>query len=68
MMKYLFFLLVCFQVATGFALPGDTTQMPFNATFVPKDTFVFYVIGDWGRKGKGNQKPVAEAMNKCRQW
>lgn len=65
MMKYLFSLLVCFQVATGFALPGDTTQTPFNASFVPKEAFVFYVIGDWGRKGKGNQRPVAEAMNKC---
>lgn len=38
---------------------------PFEKSLVPQDAFVFYVIGDWGRKGKFYQKEVAAAMNKC---
>lgn len=44
---------------------STTVSKPFEKSLVPQDAFVFYVIGDWGRKGKFFQKDVAAAMNKC---
>lgn len=43
----------------------NSTTYPFTSSLVPKDAYVFYVIGDWGRKGKYFQKDVAAAMNNC---
>lgn len=65
-MKYLliFASVVCsFELS---AFPGDSiSAKPFEKALIPADAMVFYVIGDWGRKGKYHQKKVAEAMNKC---
>lgn len=48
------------------AFPGDSIEhQPFTNSLIPANSFVFYVIGDWGRKGKYHQRKVAEAMNKC---
>jgi len=35
---------------------ANSTPYPFTSSLVPKDAYVFYVIGDWGRKGKYFQK------------
>lgn len=62
------FLLVAFVIVglNCVAFPGDSTApKPFNSSLIPDNSFVFYVIGDWGRKGKYHQLKVAEAMNKC---
>lgn len=57
-------LLLSFLVSS--AMPSDTLVTPkqFHASFIPANAYVFYVIGDWGRRGKYHQIPVAEAMNK----
>lgn len=67
MMKYIFLGLVIMVSLFAQAAPVDTTvnKTPFVATMVPQGAYVFYVIGDWGRKGKHHQKNVAAAMNKC---
>ncbi len=62
------FLLLAFVIVglNSVAFPGDSTApKPFNSSLIPANSFVFYVIGDWGRKGKYHQTKVAEAMNKC---
>lgn len=43
----------------------ESTPKIFEKSLVPQDAFVFYVIGDWGRRGKYAQKDVAAAMDKC---
>ncbi|MCS6819050.1 MAG: metallophosphoesterase [Chitinophagales bacterium] len=44
---------------------GDTNNTSFSASLVQPNSLVFFVIGDWGRKGKYFQKDVAAAMNHC---
>ena len=59
----LFVLAIClFQT---FFAQQTIDSKPFEAALVPKDAYVFYVIGDWGRQGKYFQKDVAAAMDKC---
>lgn len=67
-MKYLFLFLSLALAAISSAAPADssaTAPQPFTQNLLPKDAYVFYVIGDWGRKGKYHQRKVAEAMNQC---
>lgn len=67
-MKRLIFPLF-FALFTSLIFAQNTTTsssaIPFTSTSLPKNAFVFYVIGDWGRKGKHGQTAVANAMNKC---
>jgi predicted MPP superfamily phosphohydrolase len=65
-MKYLF-VLICLVVGLeSSAFPADSLiAKPFSSSLVPANSFVFYVIGDWGRKGKYHQRQVAKAMDKC---
>ena len=64
-MKYFSFLTFLFLSAYLFCQPTNTAVgKVFEASLIPQDAYVFYVIGDWGRKGKYNQRNVAEAMNK----
>jgi tartrate-resistant acid phosphatase type 5 len=66
-MKYTFFCLLLLSFLVSGALPSDSLVKPkaFDLSFIPANSFVFYVIGDWGRRGKYHQIPVAEAMSKC---
>lgn len=65
-MKHLLFLLSALFVFETSVIAGDSLSLrPFTKSLVPADAFVFYVIGDWGRKGKYHQRKVAESMNKC---
>jgi hypothetical protein len=64
-MKNLSFLFLFFSSAYLFAQsPNPAVGKVFEASLLPQDAYVFYVIGDWGRKGKYNQRDVAESMNK----
>jgi 3',5'-cyclic AMP phosphodiesterase CpdA len=65
-MKYSFFLLsILFLFETPVKAGDSTSTRKFTKSVVPADAFVFYVIGDWGRKGKYHQRKVAESMNEC---
>ncbi|MCW5908734.1 MAG: metallophosphoesterase [Chitinophagales bacterium] len=67
-MRYFFLLLALYQTYAATALPSDSSTVlpkPFTENLIPKNALVFYVIGDWGRKGKYHQRKVAEAMNTC---
>lgn len=67
MKKYFFLYLFCF-LQQSFAQNSDSLKIqviPFNQISIPDNAYVFYVIGDWGRKGKYHQQNVADAMNKC---
>lgn len=46
-------------------LSGAFNKYAFTKDSIPQNAFVFYVIGDWGRKGKHGQTAVANAMDKC---
>lgn len=61
-----FLLLLCVMLgAVAFSQQAQSAiGKPFNETLIPRDAFVFYVIGDWGRKGKYFQRDVAAAMDK----
>ena len=37
----------------------------FDAKSIEEDTFVFFVLGDWGRNGESHQQDVANSMKKC---
>jgi hypothetical protein len=65
-MKKLFVSLIGWYllVQGAFSQPASAKKN-FDASLVPPDAFVFYVIGDWGRKGKYFQKDVASAMDRC---
>jgi tartrate-resistant acid phosphatase type 5 len=68
MMKYITYVLTfLFCALRTYAASVDTAIIgePFVTTMVPQGAYVFYVIGDWGRKGKHGQKEVAEGMNTC---
>ncbi|HEY0262010.1 MAG TPA: metallophosphoesterase, partial [Chitinophagales bacterium] len=67
-MKRLFFPLFFGLLSNSiFAQNPDTSTAikSFTSASLPKNAFVFYVIGDWGRQGEHEQKAVADAMNKC---
>lgn len=65
-MKHLLFLLSVLFISETPVIAGDSLSTKrFTKSIVPSDAFVFYVIGDWGRKGKYHQRKVAESMNKC---
>ena len=47
---------------------GQNSQIQtirFEKSLIPKNAYVFYVIGDWGRHGEYNQQEVANAMKQC---
>lgn len=53
-------------ISSAISMPVDSlSAYPFADSVVPSGAFVFYVIGDWGRKGEYHQKGVARAMNEC---
>ena len=67
-MKKILYLLLLFCLTSASAQDNDSVKtaiQPFSKIAVPENAFVFYVIGDWGRKGKHHQRNVAEAMDKC---
>ena len=64
-MKHFSLFIFLFSSAILFSqTPNPAIGKVFEASLLPQDAYVFYVIGDWGRKGKYNQRDVAEAMNK----
>ncbi len=62
MKKEFVLLFVFFQ--TAFLFAQNAVPKPFDKSMIDEGAYVFYVIGDWGRKGKFNQREVAESMNK----
>ena len=39
-----------------------------DSSFFKKEACVFFVVGDWGRKGSPEQMQVASAMKRCAEW
>ena len=62
MKKLLMICSVIFISNSSFAA-DETLPKKFEASMIAADAQVFYVIGDWGRKGKYHQRAVADAMN-----
>ncbi len=64
-MKRFSLLFFLFQFTFSFSQTNNAAVgKVFEASLIAQDAYVFYVIGDWGRKGKYNQREVADAMNK----
>ncbi len=45
--------------------PSASPVKKFDAGYLQKDAFVFFVIGDWGRNGESHQSEVAASMKRC---
>ncbi len=55
-----------FFMANGQAAKKASAPLKkFEKSMIPKDAFVFFVIGDWGRNGEIDQSSVAASMKKC---
>jgi predicted phosphodiesterase len=62
-MKYIATTFFTLLVILAFSNPDESAPKRFESSMIAPDAQVFYVIGDWGRKGKHHQRAVAEAMN-----